>query len=93
MTSRAFNKEAFSKIFKMLNPVSMNYSTELTASRYWYDVLDDYDEGYLICNIPECTKKRFRPSEMTVILKENLEDDVYVVTGKSEEFKEGGGAI
>ena len=30
---------------------------------------------------------------MTVILKEDLEDDVYVVTGKSEEFKEGGGAI
>lgn len=56
-------------------------------------MLDDYDEGYLICNIPECTKKGFRPSEMTVILKEDLEDDVYVVTGKSEEFKEGGGAI
>jgi hypothetical protein len=65
----------------------------LLMKGHWYDVLDDYDEGYLICNIPECTKKRFRPSEMTVILKENLEDDVYVVTGKSEEFKEGGGAI
>ena len=30
-------------------------SGALLMKGHWYDVLDDYDEGYLICNIPECT--------------------------------------
>ena len=30
---------------------------------------------------------------VVVIPKEDLEDDVYVVTGKSEKLEEGGGAI
>ena len=68
-------------------------SGALLVKGHWYDVLGDYGEGYLICNIPECTKKGFCPSEMTVILKEDLEDDVYVVTGKSEKLEKGGGAI
>ena len=30
---------------------------------------------------------------VVVIPKEDIEDDVYVVTGKSEKLEEGGGAI
>ena len=68
-------------------------SGALLMKGHWYDVLGDYDDGYLICNVPECVKKGHYLSEMTVIYKEDLEDDVYVVTGKSEKLEEGGGAI
>ena len=60
-------------------------SGALLMKGHWYDVLGDYDEGYLICNTPECVKKGHYLSEYTVIPKEDFEDDVYVVTGKSEE--------
>lgn len=68
-------------------------SGALLMKGHWYDVLGDYDDGYLICNIPERMKKGFYPFEMTVIPKEDLEDDVYVVTGKSKKLEEGGEAI
>lgn len=59
----------------------------------WYKVLCDAGDFYIIDNRPESNKCGLRLGEISFVDKENLEDDVYVVTGKSEEFEEGGGAI
>ena len=52
-----------------------------------YEVLADLD---FIVTDNESFRKMLN---IVMIPKEDLEDDVYVVTGKSEEFDEGGGAI
>jgi hypothetical protein len=56
-----------------------------------YEVLADLDEYYIIMMDGIPLEKEL--GIVVVIPKEDLEDDVYVVTGKSEEFDEGGGAI
>ena len=56
-----------------------------------YEVFADFDEYYIITIDGDLFRKKL--DIVVVIPKEDLEDDVYVVTGKSEEFEEGGGAI
>lgn len=56
-----------------------------------YNVLADLDEYYIIMMDGKSFGKEL--DIVVVIPKEDLEDDVYVVTGKSEEFEEGGEAI
>lgn len=56
-----------------------------------YEVFADLDEYYIIMMDGMPFEKEL--GIVVVIPKEDLEDDVYVVTGKSEEFEEGGGAI
>lgn len=56
-----------------------------------YEVSADLDEYYIIMMDGIPLEKEL--GIVVVIPKEDLEDDVYVVTGKSEEFDEGGGAI
>ena len=60
---------------------------------HWYKDLCDAGDFYIIDNRPESNKCGLRLGEISFVDKEDLEDDVYVVTGKSEEFEEGGGAI
>ena len=55
-----------------------------------YEVITETDGFYFIVVGNEPFRKMIN---IAMIPKEDLEDDVYVVTGKSEEFKEGGGAI
>ena len=55
-----------------------------------YEVVSEIDDFYFI----EIDNEPFRKMlNIVAIPKEDIEDDVYVVTGKSEEFDEGGGAI
>lgn len=56
-----------------------------------YEVFADLDEYYIITIDGDLFRKKL--DIVVVIPKEDLEDDVYVVTGKSEEFEEGGEAI
>ena len=55
-----------------------------------YEVVSDIDDFYFIeiDNDP-----LIKMLNIVAIPKEDLEDDVYVVTGKSEKLEEGGGAI
>nr|DAG04849.1 MAG TPA: hypothetical protein [Siphoviridae sp. ctGa111] len=55
-----------------------------------YEVVSETEFFYFIVTDNESFRKMLN---IVMILKEDLEDDVYVVTGKSEEFEEGGGAI
>lgn len=55
-----------------------------------YEVVSETESFYFIVTDNESFRKMLN---IVMIPKEDLEDDVYVVTGKSEEFKEGGGAI
>lgn len=55
-----------------------------------YEVVSETEFFYFIVTDNESFRKMLN---IIMIPKEDLEDDVYVVTGKSEEFKEGGGAI
>lgn len=56
-----------------------------------YEVFADLDEYYIIMMDGMAFEKEL--GIVVVIPKEDLEDDVYVVTGKSEKLEEGGGAI
>lgn len=56
-----------------------------------YEVLADLDEYYIIMMDGMPFEKEL--GIVVVIPKEDLEDDVYVVTGKSEKLEEGGEAI
>lgn len=56
-----------------------------------YEVFADLDEYYIIMMDGMPFEKEL--GIVVVIPKEDLEDDVYVVTGKSEKLAEGGGAI
>lgn len=56
-----------------------------------YEVFADLDEYYIIMMDDMPFEKEL--GIVVVIPKEDLEDDVYVVTGKSEKLEEGGGAI
>lgn len=56
-----------------------------------YEVFADLDEYYIIMMDGIPFEKEL--GIVVVIPKEDLEDDVYVVTGKSEKLEEGGGAI
>lgn len=55
-----------------------------------YEVVSETEFFYFIVTDNESFKKMLN---IVMIPKEDLEDDVYVVTGKSEEFEEGDGAI
>ena len=55
-----------------------------------YEVVSETEFFYFIVTDNESFRKMLN---IVMIPKEDLEDDVYVVTGKSEEFKEGGVAI
>lgn len=55
-----------------------------------YEVISETEFFYFIVTDNESFRKMLN---IVMIPKEDLEDDVYVVTGKSEEFEEGGGAI
>ncbi len=55
-----------------------------------YEVVSETEFFYFIVTDNESFRKMLN---IIMIPKEALEDDVYVVTGKSEEFEEGGGAI
>ena len=55
-----------------------------------YEVISETEFFYFIVTDNELFRKMLN---IVMIPKEDLEDDVYVVTGKSEEFEEGGGAI
>lgn len=55
-----------------------------------YEVVSETEFFYFIVTDNESFGKMLN---IVMIPKEDLEDDVYVVTGKSEEFEEGGGAI
>lgn len=55
-----------------------------------YEVVSETEFFYFIVTDNESFRKMLN---IVMIPKEDLEDDVYVVTGKSEEFEEGGGAI
>lgn len=55
-----------------------------------YEVVSETEFFYFIVTDNELFRKMLN---IVMIPKEDLEDDVYVVTGKSEEFEEGGGAI
>lgn len=56
-----------------------------------YEVFADLDEYYIIMMDGMPFEKEL--GIVVVIPKEDLEDDVYVVIGKSEKLEEGGGAI
>lgn len=56
-----------------------------------YEVFADLDEYYIIMMDGMPFEKEL--GIVVVIPKEDLEDDVYVVTGKSEKIEEGGGTI
>lgn len=56
-----------------------------------YEVFADLDEYYIIMMDGMPFEKEL--GIVVVIPKEDIEDDVYVVTGKSEKLEEGGGAI
>jgi hypothetical protein len=56
-----------------------------------YEVFADLDEYYIIMMDGMPFEKEL--GIVVVIPKEDLEDDVYVVTGKSEKLEKGGGAI
>lgn len=56
-----------------------------------YEVFADLDEYYIIMMDGMSFEKEL--GIVVVIPKEDLEDDVYVVTGKSEKLEEGGEAI
>lgn len=56
-----------------------------------YEVFADLDEYYIIMMDGMPFEKEL--GIVVVIPKEDLEDDVYVVTGKSEKLEEGGEAI
>ena len=56
-----------------------------------YEVLADLDEYYILTMDGALFGKELYI--VVVIPKEDLEDDVYVVTGKSEKLEEGGGAV
>lgn len=56
-----------------------------------YEVFADLDEYYIIMMDGMPFEKEL--GIVVVIPKEDLEDDVYVVTGKSEKLEEGGGEI
>jgi hypothetical protein len=56
-----------------------------------YEVFADLDEYYIIMMDGMPFEKEL--GIVVVIPKEDFEDDVYVVTGKSEKLEEGGGAI
>lgn len=56
-----------------------------------YEVFADLDEYYIIMMDGMPFEKEL--GIVVVIPKEDLEDDVYVVTGKSKKLEEGGGAI
>ena len=56
-----------------------------------YEVFADLDEYYIIMMDGMPFEKEL--GIVVVISKEDLEDDVYVVTGKSEKLEEGGGMI
>lgn len=56
-----------------------------------YEVFADLDEYYIIMMDSMPFEKEL--GIVVVIPKEDFEDDVYVVTGKSEKLEEGGGAI
>lgn len=55
-----------------------------------YEVVSEIDDFYFIEIDNEPLIKMLN---IVAIPKEDLEDDVYVVTGKSEKLEEGGGAI
>ena len=55
-----------------------------------YEVITEADGFYFIVIGNEPFRKIIN---IAMVPKEDLEDDVYVVIGKSEEFEEGGGAI
>lgn len=55
-----------------------------------YEVVSETEFFYFIVTDNESFRKM---QNIVMIPKEDIEDDVYVVTGKSEEFEEGGGAI
>ena len=55
-----------------------------------YEVVSETEFFYFIVTDNESFRKMLN---IVMIPKEDLEDDVYVVTGKSEELEEGGGAI
>lgn len=63
----------------------------LMRKGYFYDVISEADTFYLVCT--DKGDPFPQPFNIVKILKEDLEDDVYVVTGKSEKLEEGGGAI
>ena len=65
---------------------------EVVRLKRWttYEVVSETEFFYFIVTDNESFRKMLN---IVMIPKEDLEDDVYVVTGKSEEFKEGGGAI
>lgn len=54
------------------------------------EVVSETEFFYFIVTDNESFRKMLN---IVMIPKEDLEDDVYVVTGKSEDFEEGGGAI
>lgn len=56
-----------------------------------YEVFADLDEYYIIMMDGMPFEKEL--GIVVVIPKEDIEDDVYVVTGKSEKLEEGCGAI
>lgn len=56
-----------------------------------HEVFADLDEYYIIMMDGMPFEKEL--GIVVVIPKEDLEDDVYVVTGKSEKLEEGGGTI
>ena len=55
-----------------------------------YEVFSEIDDFYFIEIDNEPLRKMLN---IVAIPKEDLEDDVYVVTGKSEKLEKGGGAI
>lgn len=55
-----------------------------------YEVVSETEFFYFIVTDNESFRKMLN---IVMIPKEDLEDDVYVVTGKSEKLKKGGGAI
>lgn len=55
-----------------------------------YEVFSEIDDFYFIEIDNEPLIKMLN---IVAIPKEDLEDDVYVVTGRSEKLEEGGGAI
>lgn len=55
-----------------------------------YEVVSETEFFYFIVTDNESFRKMLN---IVMIPKEDLEDDVYVVTDKSEKFEEGGGAI
>ena len=55
-----------------------------------YEVVSETEFFYFIVIDNESFRKMLN---IVMIPKEDLEDDVYVVTGKSEKLEKGGGAI